>query len=101
MPKPNMKNKKKKQHNDAEDLLKMIGQCANPDKKSLSTDAANLLQDVGRCYTETGRHAGETDGNNLLALIGASSADQAVKAVGHSAEPAKIAGEFWTFSMII
>lgn len=94
MPKLNgRQTKKKKKRNDTEDLLRLVGQSMNPDKKALSLDAANLLQDVGRCYTETGRHVGETDGNQLLALIGASSADQAVRAVDMAADPARIAGE--------
>ncbi|OQR73452.1 hypothetical protein BIW11_03577 [Tropilaelaps mercedesae] len=84
---------KKKRRTESDDLLKMIGSSANPDKRGVSVDAINLLQDVGRSYTETGRYVGETSGDNLLELIGAGSADQAVRAVAPNMDPAKIAAQ--------
>ncbi|XP_022655074.1 uncharacterized protein LOC111247860 [Varroa destructor] len=82
--------KKRLSGNDGEDLLKMIGLSSNPDKKYMTNESINLLEEIGRCYTETGRHTGETEGDNLLMLIGASSADQAVKAVNCAPDPSSI-----------
>lgn len=86
-------NKKRLSGNDGEDLLKMIGLSSNPDKKYMTNESINLLEEIGRCYTETGRHTGETEGDNLLMLIGASSADQAVKAVNCAPDPSSIVGK--------
>ena len=71
------KNKRRKKKDlGAEELLKRIGSAAEAEKRRLSPELEQLIRDVGRCYTETGRAAGSTEGDDLMNLIGASASDE-------------------------
>lgn len=86
------RHRKKKTKDIGEDFLRQIGSTDQIDKRRIPDEIEKLAQDIGRSYTETGKLPGTSMADDLMALIGASAADE-IDDVGHAEDASSVAAK--------